>query len=246
MAIGPEREPHILQQMEKGSSRPFQVFDFASRDEIQQLLFAFAQDPDKEFKSTGPVCSYYKGLASIDRRLTDLIGPHRILPMSNIFATSVPHGLHSDAAKDLAQAPYRAILIPLTFELGAPTRKIHPFDLSFFTFEQRWYGFPAKFFKGETAIASPHNEPVYDYENSSLKGLASRADGSPTVSEDLRSKYLSHLKSTWLDGLSVDQQFDWRVGSAIVFDSFQIHCSSDFRSLGVRFKIGLSIFTAKA
>ena len=63
--------------------------------------------------------------------------------------------------------------------------------------------------------------------------------------DDFELQHLTHLKSKWLEGLSVNKYFDWRIGSVISFDSLNLHCSSDFNASGITRKIGLSIFTEK-
>lgn len=223
--------------MKAASSVSFQVDSFLSATEIDSLLHAFEGSENKEHKLTGPVCSPYQGFPAIDKKVMDLIGPCRILGTSLFFRTDTPHVLHMDAPKDLGRLPYRAILLPLRYEADDPCA---PFDLSFFVFHQRWFGYPAKFFKGDRDIYSPHNRPVYDYAE--IDGLVPGARPDPRV----QAKWLSHLKPRWLDDLTIETQFDWKVGSAIVFDSVRIHCSSDFRRVGARSKTGLSIFTEMA
>ena len=54
---------------------------------------------------------------------------------------------------------------------------------------------------------------------------------------------LNHLKKEWLDGLSIDNYFPWKIGSVIAFDSLRLHSASDFNRAGITKKLGLSIFT---
>jgi hypothetical protein len=228
------RSSTSIEKMRAGISAPRQEQNFLHPGEIAQLLGQFENSSEKEFKATGPVCAPYRAVTWLNERIQKLVGPCEILGTSLFFSTAVPHGLHMDAPKDLEITPYKAILLPLSRE---SPRSLAPFDLSFILFRQYWYGFPAKFYKGSTDIYSPHNMPVYDY--SELENIGC---GEP-VSAEVRSQWLTHLHPRWLEGLSVDRIFDWKIGSAIVFDSFQLHCSSDFRKMGVRSKTGLSIFT---
>lgn len=57
--------------------------------------------------------------------------------------------------------------------------------------------------------------------------------------EDLRQSYCQHITSEDLRGLTFDQYVPWQVGSAIVFDRTQIHCTGN-GDLG---KLGLTVFT---
>jgi hypothetical protein len=63
------------------------------------------------------------------------------------------------------------------------------------------------------------------------------------IHKNVKIKMLGHLKSKWLEGLSVHCYFPWTIGSIIAFDSLRLHCSSNFKNIGIKRKIGLSIFT---
>jgi hypothetical protein len=103
-------------------------------------------------------------------------------------------------------------------------------------FDQFYFHGPAKFFRDEEHMPTYYNTQIYDYRN---------VDGKIGVkfSVEHRLKYMTHLKPRWLDGLSLHSVLDWKPTSAIIFDSTRIHCGSDFRSLGIKRKMGISIFT---
>jgi hypothetical protein len=103
-------------------------------------------------------------------------------------------------------------------------------------FDQFYFHGPAKFFKGDVDIPTYYNKPVYDYKD--INGLVN----TPFVDND---NHFTHLKSKWLEGLSLHSVLDWVPGNALVFDSVRLHCASDFRKLGIKSKLGISIFTKK-
>jgi hypothetical protein len=228
------RSTEALKSMKSAISPSYQVEDFLSPLDVQELLAAFWASSEKEVKPNGPICAAYKGNAKIDRRALSLTGARRILGTSLFFSTAVPHVLHIDCPKESRETPFKAVLLPLAAESEGPSG---PFDISFFTFEQHWYGQPAKFFRGERRIFSPHNVPVYEYS-----GLENLKGGMTVLSADER-KQLGHIHPRWLDGLSIESSWDWKIGSAIVFDSYRVHCAGNFPAFGVRAKTGLSIFT---
>jgi hypothetical protein len=57
--------------------------------------------------------------------------------------------------------------------------------------------------------------------------------------EHLRESYCRHVSAEDLHGLTFDQYVPWQMGSAIVFDRTQIHCTGN-GDLG---KLGLTVFT---
>jgi hypothetical protein len=65
------------------------------------------------------------------------------------------------------------------------------------------------------------------------------------IDESTRCTYLTHLKYKWLEGLTLWGTIKWKPGTAIIFDSVRLHCASDFRKLGIKSKLGISIFTRK-
>ena len=106
-------------------------------------------------------------------------------------------------------------------------------------FEQSYFNGPAKFFKGGPIQQTYYNVAVYDYKDvKNIKDIP--------IPKAITNKLLPHLKSEWLQGLSIDNKFSWQIGDAIVFDSLKLHASTDFRKKGIQSKLGLSLFFEKA
>ena len=223
-----------IQAIKNTKSDPVQHWDIISYGEIIDLLIHYNDSSSKvEQKSTGPKVLYVKeGDGVIDKilkKLRKVYGNFEVRS-AHYFDVTKPHIIHNDDDFDYPQC-YKAFVIPLLVE-GATCDKA-----KFFVFDQSYYGGPAKFVNGEDTTGKPvhYNTFLTDYnriENTSIAGLT-----------DFELQHLTHLKPKWLEGLSVNKYFDWRIGSIISFDSLDLHCSSDFNSAGITRKVGLSIFT---
>jgi hypothetical protein len=186
-------------------------------------------------KNTGPVTldlnlfSKNLILQNILDKLKKEIGNFEITA-AFFFETDYPHIIHNDDTFELPDTVYKGITIPL--ELTG-FQKEYP-KLCFFN--QYYFHGPAKFFNGSNDIPTYYNKQVYDYKD--VDDLVTM----PLVDTD---KYFTHLKSQWLEGLSLHSALDWIPGNVLIFDSVRLHCASDFRSLGIKSKLGISIFTKR-
>lgn len=224
---------------------PRQVTDFISKDEINSLVDIFDSSDDlnspykgKIKKNTGPVTLELTQFGS-DSVVTDIlkkiqteIGPYDIVS-AFFFKTDYPHIIHNDDSFELPDNVYKAITLPLKVYgdriLGLPS-------LCFF--DQFYFHGPSKFFKGEQYIPTYYNKQIYEYKD--IENLTDE-----TFDHLLYQKYFTHVKKIWLDGLTFHSAVDWIPGSAIIFDSVRLHCASDFRKLGIKEKLAISIFTKK-
>ena len=214
-------------------SDPKQLWDILHPCDINALLDYYNTSKNVEQKNTGPKVLYVKeGEGVIDHILKML--RHRYgnfsVRSAHYFDVSKPHIIHNDDDFDYPQC-YKAFVIPLLVE-GATCDKA-----KFFVFDQSYYGGPAKFVNGEDVTGKPvhYNTFLTDY-----KDVTDRASSGL---DNFELQYLTHLKPKWIEGLSVNKYFDWRIGSIISFDSLNLHCSSNFNAPGITRKIGLSIFT---
>jgi hypothetical protein len=157
------------------------------------------------------------------------IGPFDITA-AFFFQTAFPHIIHNDDTFELPDTVYKAITIPLSMEgFSGEYPKLCFFD-------QFYFHGPSKFFNGDDVIPTYYNKQIYDYRD------VSELVDSPFVDNN---NYFTHLKPQWLEGLSLHSALDWIPGNALVFDSTRLHCASDFRNLGIKIKLGISIFTKK-
>lgn len=231
------RTQEQIDKIKKTFSEPRAISKFLSSDEINHLIELYeANSSNHVYKQTGPVTldiSYVLSDSLVQqllKRIEKDIGPFEITA-GLFFRTSYPHIIHNDDTFELPDNVYKAIAIPL--QLTGNTSAVP--RLCFF--EQHYFHGPAKFFNNDLDIVGFFNDHVYSYEN---------VDGVVSTPFMDKTRFFTHLKSKWLQGLSLYTTIPWTIGSAIVFDSVQLHCASDFRSLGVNSKLGLSIFTKKA
>jgi hypothetical protein len=224
-----------INSIRKNINDPYSVSEFISLEDINHLIAIFENDTTKIKKNTGPVTvnlsPYFNDpvVKNIITKVKKEIGNIEITA-SFFFKTDYPHIIHNDDTFELPDNVYKAITLPLSIEGVAG---VYP-KLCFF--DQFYFHGPAKFFNGDDNIPTFYNKQVYDYQD--VSGLVDV----PFVDND---NYFTHLKPQWLEGLSLYSALDWIPGNALVFDSTRLHCASDFRTLGIRSKLGISIFTKK-
>jgi hypothetical protein len=173
----------------------------------------------------GEECVRYPEVINTVKRL---VGENAVIHQATFFQTRRPFPIHTDTLRDPALRPWKVVLIPLGCEPDLPSHTV--------LFNQRWTGLSANFTKGTAGFPSFVHDTVTDY--SDVLGLSD--EPFPT---DFHQKHLQHIKTKMLEGLSLDQIIQWRLGSAIVFDCCQLHTSDDFRANGVTTKRGLTIIT---
>ena len=66
--------------------------------------------------------------------------------------------------------------------------------------------------------------------------------GNAPFDSDIHKKFLSHENIDNLVGLEIELIYDWEIGSMLIFDRTNLHCSS---SIIKGKKIGLTTFTKK-
>ena len=123
-----------------------------------------------------------------------------------------PIGLHIDGGFNYEDLIYKQSLIPLT-PVGSTV-----------IFKNRFYGHSTNF--------------TIDKRSSEHIGLF----GDNTFNKEMHKKYINHEKIENLIGLEVDTIYEWELGSMLIFDRTNLHCSS---SVIDGKKIGLTTFTKK-
>jgi hypothetical protein len=222
---------------------PRQVVDFISQEEIDHLISIYDQSKDtqdpytgKIKKNTGPVTLDIKNyltdpvVATLIKKLKSELGGFEITA-GFWFKTDYPHIIHNDDTFELPDTVSKAITIPLATYGASATPYLCFFD-------QFYFHGPAKFFNGDQSIPTYYNKQVYEYRD--VDGLVN--DEFP---EEIYKQYFTHLKKSWLKGLSFKCALPWMPGNILIFDSVRLHCASDFRSLGIKEKLAISIFTKK-
>jgi hypothetical protein len=220
-------------------SEPFSVEKFLDSNEIDTLVNIFKNDKSKVYKNTGPITVNIpkKDLTELPifqkllEKLKPYIGDNFEVYTAFLFYVEVPHVIHNDDSYDFPLI-YKGIAIPLEIEyqhenVGYPS-------LCFF--DQYYLEGPSKFFNGSLDIPTFYNKCVYDYSevrNKSHEG----------ISRNIKEKYFTHLRDSWLSELTFCSAFEWKPGNAIIFDCARLHSASDFKTQGIKSKLGISIFT---
>jgi hypothetical protein len=231
------RTPEQILQIKTTVRDPHEIKNILTVEEVNCLIEIFNNHSadNKIYKNTGPITLDLKSnidnsiIIKILALIENSIGPFEITA-AFFFQTSFPHIIHNDDSFELPDNVYKAITLPLSMEGFAGE---YP-KLCFF--DQFYFHGPSKFFKGGDIIPTYYNKQVYDYQD--VSGLVD----TPFADNN---NYFTHLKPQWLEGLSLHSALDWIPGNALVFDSTRLHCASDFRTLGIRSKLGISIFTKR-
>ena len=166
-------------------------------------------------------------------RLQKIIGGFDVWG-GNYFISEAPYTAHVDAGKNLGFATYKNVVMPLMIE--PPGASTH-----FILFKQRYFGNSSSFY------AAPRKKPIKHGYNEILQDYSRVYDlneASP-IDPEIMNTYLKHIKPADLNGLSVSHILPWKVGTCIIFDASQIHCSAAYTHGGVGKKMGLSLFTRK-
>ena len=137
-----------------------------------------------------------------------------------------PIGLHIDGGFNFDDLIYKQSLIPLT-----PSG-------STVIFKNRFYGQSTNF----TIDQDELEVKKLKYGQNKRSNAHIRMFGKKPFDEQLYKKYLNHEKIENLIGLEVELIYEWEVGSMLIFDRSNLHCSS---SVIDGKKIGLTTFTKK-
>ena len=219
--------------LKKYHSAPVQLTKVLDSKKVNFLL-DYYHNQEKIEKNTGPKVVYVnEGDSVIDDilfLLRERFGNFK-LRSAHFFEVETPHVLHIDDDFNLPNS-YKAFTIPLWVDCNDCNK------IKLIMFDQYYYGGPVKFFKDEVFDKEVifYNKHLYEYTD--VENLVDTG-----IPKNIKTKMLGHLKPKWLEGLSVHCYFPWTIGSIIAFDSLRIHCSSNFKHIGIKRKIGLSIFT---
>ena len=137
-----------------------------------------------------------------------------------------PIGLHIDGGFNFEDLIYKQTLVPLS-SVGSTV-----------IFKNRYYGKSTSFTidKKELEIKDlKYGQNLRSSEHLSLFGKK-------PFDKELHQKYLNHEKIENLNGLEIELIYEWEVGSILIFDRTNLHCSS---SVIKGKKLGLTTFSKK-
>jgi len=137
-----------------------------------------------------------------------------------------PIGLHIDGGFNLNDLIYKQSLIPLT-PVGSTV-----------IFKNRHYGQSTNFTTEKKELEKKDLKYGQNKRSSEHIGMY----GNKPFDEEIHRKYINHENIENLVGLEVELIYEWEVGSMLIFDRTNLHCSSSVISGK---KIGLTTFTKR-
>ena len=137
-----------------------------------------------------------------------------------------PIGLHIDGGFNFEDLIYKQSLIPLT-SVGSTV-----------IFKNRFYGNSTNFTIDQKELDTKNLN--YGQNKRSNEHIGKYGD--KPFDKEIHEKFLNHEKIENLIGLEVELIYEWELGSMLIFDRTNLHCSS---SVIEGKKIGLTTFTKK-
>jgi hypothetical protein len=156
----------------------------------------------------------------------------------NFYITPHPYLPHSDiTTKELlpkGYKPYKTVLIPLMAE---PSKQPNAEIFSLVVFNERYIGWGKNFVKNNGLVtdtwATDNNYSSQDFVC---------GERNKVTKSDFK-KYFSHLNYESFDSFSIENIFPYEIGTAMIFDSCQVHASVNHITQGGIYKCGLNITT---
>tara|TARA_A100001011_G_scaffold362944_1_gene412431 strand:+ start:1413 stop:2153 length:741 start_codon:yes stop_codon:yes gene_type:complete len=231
-----------IEEIKKLESKPKVLKSVFSQTEINEFLDLYKKLPTTVHNKKQNVIkkrwlkNFNKNLENkFTERLTSQIGKFKLDNLKTetgednlgLFQESYnPIGLHVDAGFNSKEIIYKQTLIPLT-SVGSTV-----------IFKNKFYGNSTNFTLDESELGK--TKLGYG-QNIRSKEHLSMYDKKPFSETDFK-KYLKHERIDNLAGLEIELVYEWEIGSMLIFDRTNLHCSSD-KIEGK--KIGLTTFTKK-
>lgn len=231
-----------IEKIKKNESKPKILRNIFSKQEIQKFIDLYNQLPITVHNKKQNVIKkrwlsdYGAEMENLfSTRLKNEIGDFKYDNLKSedgkdilgLFQESYnPIGLHIDGGFDLNNLIYKQSLIPLT-PVGSTV-----------IFKNRIYAKSTNFTIDEKELKIKNLNYGQNIRSSEHLNIF---DKKP-FDKEMHKKYLQHEKLDNLRGLEVDLVYEWEIGSMLIFDRTNLHCSS---SVIDEKKIGLTTFTKK-
>ena len=231
-----------IEDIKKTESVPKVIKNIFSKDEINKFLDLYKKLPTTVHNKKQNVIKkrwlidYSKEMEGLFcERVRNEIGDFKMDNLKTeegndiygLFQESYnPIGLHIDGGFNLESQIYKQTLIPLT-PVGSTV-----------IFKNRYYGKSTNFTIDEKELEMKKLNYGQNQRSSEHLGKF----GNKPFDNEMHEKYLKHEKLENLIGLEVELVYQWEVGSMLIFDRTNMHCSS---SVIEGKKIGLTTFTKK-
>ena len=231
-----------IDDIKNSESSPKVIKNLFNKDEIQELMKLYKSLPltvhnkkqnvikkrwIKDFNIDLEKIYYNKIKEHIGEFKYDNLKTEESKDILGLFQESYnPIGLHVDAGFNFEDQIYRQTLVPLT-PVGSTV-----------IFKNRFYGYSTNFTINKEDLEVKKLNYGQNKRSSEHIGLY----GNKPFDKTMHEKYLKHEKIENLIGLEVEFVYHWEVGSMLIFDRTNLHCSS---SVIEGKKIGLTTFTKK-
>jgi hypothetical protein len=231
-----------IEEIKKNESRPKVIKNIFNKEEINKFLNLYNELPITVHNKKQNVIKkrwlleYGKELEDLFyKRLKNEIGDFKYDNLKTddgkdilgLFQESHnPIGLHIDGGFNFENLIYKQSLVPLT-PVG-----------STIVFKNRFYDQSTNFTIDKNELEIKKLNYGQNKRSSEHIGFF----GEKPFDEQAHKKYLNHEKIENLVGLEIDLVYEWEVGSMLIFDRTNLHCSS---SIIEGKKIGLTTFTKK-
>ena len=231
-----------IEKIKKIQGKPKIIKNLFSKEEINEFLNLYNKLPITVHNKTQNVIKkrwlidYGKELEELfKKRLNKEIGDFKYDNLKandgsdilGLFQESYnPIGLHIDGGFNFEDLIYKQTLIPLT-PVGSTV-----------IFKNRYYGQSTNFTIDKSELEKKELKYGQNKRSSEHIGMF----GEKPFDKQIHAKYLNHEKIENLVGLEIELVYEWEVGSMLIFDRTNIHCSS---SVIDGKKIGLTTFTKK-
>ena len=231
-----------IEEIKKSESTPKVIKNIFTKEEIDQFLNLYNELPTTVHNKKQNVIKkrwlikYREDLEKLFyKRLKNEIGDFKYDNLKTddgkdilgLFQESYnPIGLHIDGGFNFEDLIYKQSLIPLTAKGGTVI------------FKNRFYGNSTNFTIDRTELEVKDLKYGQNARSSAHIGMF----GNKPFDEKIHKQYLKHEKIENLIALEVELVYEWELGSMLIFDRTNLHCSS---SVIEGKKIGLTTFTKK-
>ena len=231
-----------IEEIKKTESKPKIIKNIFDKNEINKFIDLYNDLPVTVHNKKQNVIKkrwlieYGKGLEELFyKRLKNEIGDFKYDNLKTedgndilgLFQESYnPIGLHIDGGFNFEDLIYKQSLIPLT-PVGSTV-----------IFKNRFYGQSTNFTSDKNELETKNLKYGQNKRSSEHIGMY----GDKPFDEQIYKKYLNHEKIENSIGLETEIIYEWEVGSMLIFDRTNLHCSS---SVIKGKKISLTTFTKK-
>ena len=231
-----------LEKIKEFQGKPKVIKNVFSKEEIEKFISLYNELPTTIHNKKQNVIKkrwlveYGKDLEKLFyKRLENEIGDFKYdnLKADNgdeilgLFQESYnPIGLNIDGGFNFEDLIYKQTLVPLS-SVGSTV-----------IFKNRYYGKSTSFTIDKKELEIKDLKYGQNLRSSEHLNLF----GEKPFDKELHQKYLNHEKIENLNGLEIELIYEWEVGSILIFDRTNLHCSS---SVIEGKKLGLTTFTKK-